>query len=520
MNAVIKIVKGKNPGASYYLVKGKRTIFGREESCDVHLPDVGVSRQHFAIDWNGRDFVIADLGSSNGTYVNSERVKSAPLKPDDLVVAGEAVLQFLSQDPIQKAGKASTITFVANDWKEQGGDRLKKLRASETNFIETILEAYAGEKLERLQRALATVYKVGNILSAEEDLEVALGQVMEAIAETFGPDHGGILLCEEDQSTIASKVVWSREPEQARAIVLSRTIVDQALKKGLSILTDDPLSDKRFAGAQSIVTHGIRSALCVPMEAHKRIIGALYLDIVRTQARFSERDMELLAAIAKMVGIAVERMQLVRDMKGLFFNSIRALVAAIEAKDAYTRGHSERVSAFATILARELALPDVDVDFIEIAGILHDVGKIGVPEEILKKQGRLTPEEYAIMKRHPVTSEAILKSFKNTEVILAGIRHHHERYDGTGYPDSLAGDKIPFPARILAVADAYDAMVTRRPYKASMTVEQAAAEIRRCTGTQFDPKIVEAFFRLFARGALPRAEERLDADPNAPTSQV
>ncbi len=519
MNAVVRIVKGKNPGASYYLVKGKRTIFGREESCDVHLPEVGVSRQHFAIEWSGREFTITDLGSSNGTYVNSERIKSSPLKPEDLVVAGEAVLQFCVQEAIQKAGKASTITFVANDWKEQGSDRLKKLRASEHDFIETILEAYAGEKIERLQKALAAVYKVGNILSAEEDLDSALRQVMDTIGETFGPDHAVLLLCEEDQTTIARKIPWTREAEKGREIVLSRTIVEQSIKKGLSILTDDPLSDKRFAGSQSIVTHGIRSALCVPMEAHRRIVGALYLDIVRPQARFSERDMELLAAIAKMAGIAVERMQLVHDMKALFFNSIRALVAAIEAKDSYTRGHSERVSTLATLLSREMALPDAEVDLVEIAGILHDVGKIGVPEEILKKTGKLTPDEYAVMKRHPAVSESILRNFKNTGSILAGIRHHHERFDGTGYPDSLSGDTIPLHARILAVADAYDAMVTRRPYKPSMTQEQALAEIRRCTGTQFDPKIVESFFRLAARGALPRGEA-IDYDPNAPTSQV
>lgn len=519
MNAVVRIVKGKNPGASYYLVKGKRTVFGREESCDVHLPDVGVSRQHFAIEWTGKEFMISDLNSANGTYVNSERVKSSPLKPEDIVVAGEAVLQFCVQETIQRARKASTITLVANDWKEQGSDRLKKLRASERNFIETILEAYAGEKIERLQNALAAVYKVGNILSAEEDLDSALNQVMGTIGETFGPDHAVLLLCEEDQTTIVKKIPWVREAEKGREIVLSRTIVEHAIKKGLSILTDDPLSDKRFAGAQSIVTHGIRSALCVPMEAHHRIVGAVYLDSVRSQTRFSERDMELLAAIAKMVGIAVERMQLVHDMKALFFNSIRALVAAIEAKDAYTRGHSERVSSLAKLLAQELGLPDVEVDLIEIAGILHDVGKIGVPEEILKKTGKLTTDEYAVMKRHPTVSESILRNFKNTEVILAGIRHHHERFDGTGYPDALAGEAIPFHARILAVADAYDAMVTRRPYKPNMTQEQALAEIRRCTGTQFDPKVVESFFRLATRGALPRGEAS-DVDPNAPTSAV
>lgn len=187
--------------------------------------------------------------------------------------------------------------------------------------------------------------------------------------------------------------------------------------------------------------------------------------------------------------------QLVQDLKELLFNTVSAISNALEAKDSYTFGHSYRVTYYAVKIGEEIGLDDPELSLLEFAGLLHDIGKIGVPELILNKPGRLTNEEFDIICKHPVRGGQILSRLKNMQQVIDCVVHHHERYDGTGHPDHLKGDAIPLGARILAVADSYDAMTSDRPYRTGMEHGIAVEEIKRCSGTQFDPNLVEAFFR-------------------------
>jgi putative nucleotidyltransferase with HDIG domain len=176
-----------------------------------------------------------------------------------------------------------------------------------------------------------------------------------------------------------------------------------------------------------------------------------------------------------------------------FLSAVKSLVYALEAKDVYTSGHSERVTKMAVEIAEAMGLSGLEVERIRLAGILHDVGKIGVPESILNKPGRLEKHEYEIVKTHSELGEKILRSVITDNEILQAIRHHHERYDGSGYPDRLSGTNIPKAARILAVADAYDAMTSDRPYRRAMSCLQACAELENGIGSQFDPEITTVF---------------------------
>ena len=202
-----------------------------------------------------------------------------------------------------------------------------------------------------------------------------------------------------------------------------------------------------------------------------------------------------------------------------FLNSITSLVYALEAKDKYTHGHSQRVTKIAVSIAKKLAIPQAVLEKIELAGLLHDVGKIGVSETILNKPGRLTSEEFEVVKSHCEIGERILVPIVEDKEILEMVRHHHERYDGTGYPDGLSGRQITQCASIvavaeayatiaspgamsLAVADAYDAMTSDRPYRPAMTSEAACAELENCKGKQFDPVIVDTFLSLPKKGKL------------------
>ncbi len=186
-----------------------------------------------------------------------------------------------------------------------------------------------------------------------------------------------------------------------------------------------------------------------------------------------------------------------KKIRALFLSAITALAYALEAKDEYTSGHSQRVSEISVAIARELGMSYDDVEKIRLTGLIHDIGKIGVRESVLGKPGGLTDEEFRHVKLHPEVGERILKPIVDDVDILDIVRHHHECYDGTGYPDSLKRDRIPLDARILAIADAYDAMTSQRPYRcAAMSTETACAEIERHKGTQFDPGIADALFRI------------------------
>ena len=185
-----------------------------------------------------------------------------------------------------------------------------------------------------------------------------------------------------------------------------------------------------------------------------------------------------------------------QKIRASFLNAITALVYALEAKDKYTSGHSQRVAEISVAIAAELGLSPQDIEKIRLAGLIHDIGKIGVRESVLNKPARVTASEYQHILSHCDIGEHILTPIVEEEQILMAVRHHHERYDGTGYPDRLSGGQIPLGARILAVADTYDAIISGRPYREARSIQTACDEIQRHKGTQFDPEVVDAFLRI------------------------
>lgn len=181
---------------------------------------------------------------------------------------------------------------------------------------------------------------------------------------------------------------------------------------------------------------------------------------------------------------------------------VDALAAAVDAKDSYTCGHSERVAEISLAIAKEMNLSHEEQYLIHIGAHLHDVGKIGIPDAVISKPGRLTNEEFTLIKEHPIIGYHIVSKVKILQTVSLIVRHHHERIDGGGYPDGLAGETIPLGARIVAVADAFDAMTTTRTYKASMSIPEALQELINCSGTQFDRDVVEVFVKIMKKGNL------------------
>jgi HD-GYP domain-containing protein (c-di-GMP phosphodiesterase class II) len=209
---------------------------------------------------------------------------------------------------------------------------------------------------------------------------------------------------------------------------------------------------------------------------------------------FAPADADLLQPVASLLASQQNNARVYADLKDLLFGVIRALTAAIDAKDPYTSGHSERVARIAVRLATELGMPANQRGDLYLMGLLHDVGKIGVDDSVLKKSGPLTPEEYRKIQSHVEIGVLILNDLKKLNHLLPGVRYHHESYDGSGYPTGLAAEAIPFEARILAVADSFDAMSSTRPYRRRLTPMQIDDILRKGSGSQWDPKVVEALF--------------------------
>ena len=254
------------------------------------------------------------------------------------------------------------------------------------------------------------------------------------------------------------------------------------------LLINDLSADKTFGW----VAEHARQLLAVPLQRQEQVLGCLFA-LDKQDGEFDSVDTKLLNSIANESAIYLENAMLFEDVHGLMMGLLHSLTSAVDAKDAYTCGHSERVALVSRHLAQQMGLNEKDVEQIYMAGLLHDVGKIGVPEAVLQKTGKLTPEEFDQMKRHPQIGARILQDIKQVREIVPGVLHHHERYDGKGYPVGLAGEKIPLMGRIICLADCFDAMTSNRTYRKALPLEVALTEIRRCSGTQFDPRLTEYF---------------------------
>ena len=238
-----------------------------------------------------------------------------------------------------------------------------------------------------------------------------------------------------------------------------------------------------------------RRLLAVPMQRQDKTLGAL-ICLDNRGDDFNSQDIKLLTSISNEMAVFIENANLFADARGLMMGLMHALTSAVDAKDAYTCGHSQRVALFGREIARRANFSEALCERVYMAGLLHDVGKIGVSEAVLQKAGKLTDEEFEEIKKHVEIGAKILKDVKQVEDLIPGVRHHHERYDGRGYPDKLAGQDIPLFGRILCVADCFDAMTSNRTYRRALPIEVAMMEIRRCSGTQFDPTLADAFLTI------------------------
>lgn len=258
--------------------------------------------------------------------------------------------------------------------------------------------------------------------------------------------------------------------------------------------------------------------LCVPLAADSQVLGALEVTRRKSEEPFTEHDLDIAQVIGATAGMALENIRLRQSVEDGYHSTIRALASAIDAKDPYTCGHSQSVAQYSMVCGMVLGLDAEQVRTLETAALLHDIGKIGIDDAILRKPRRLSPAEQGIVRDHPVIGAAIVHDIGALHDVVGLILHHHEKYDGSGYPHGISGDDIPLGARIIAVADAFDSMTTDRPYRRALTINEAMTELLRCRGTHFCPQALDAFAIGFTRyyNELPRRPRVLDSSGGVP----
>ncbi|HYT76306.1 MAG TPA: HD domain-containing phosphohydrolase, partial [Vicinamibacterales bacterium] len=444
----------RNTDRTSVVKAGQILTVGRTAECDPQIDDPSVSRRHCTIAFENGVLRVQDLDSANGTFINERPIKDATARPGDLIRLGAAIIEV--RDPAAAPERPAPAIVLDGSTVESIIQR--RIDPSRIDWLAGASQGASPELalLKRAQRHLSTLHRVSELLAGATDIDALSDATLRAILEVVAADRCAIVLRRQGARTGEIEVLAARsKAHAAEPFAVSRTLVSDVIAEGISVFAHDASSDVRFSDGPSVIGQRVRSMMCVPLRTTDDTLGALYVDSLSGAGCFNEADLELLAAIGNQAGVAMHRVRLMRELERLLLDTIKAIAATIDARDGYTHRHSERVAAVTAQLARELGLSEAERETAELSALLHDVGKIAVPDSILNKPGRLTAEEFAEMQKHPMHGARILGNIQSEAVkaVLPGVQYHHEKWDGTGYPEGLKAEAIPFLGRLVGVAD-------------------------------------------------------------------
>ena len=352
-------------------------------------------------------------------------------------------------------------------------------------------------------KALIPLFEISKLLVTEIDLAHLFKLITEVLVQEFSVDRVSLMLMDETSGALLIRASHGLPTDTA---LKSRRKIGEGVA-GLVLKYRKPLIISAGKHPDQEVMDAINrenmpaSSMSVPLIGKNKLFGVLNVSKL-SGPPFTTSDLQIVLILSTQVVTAMENAALYEDLRENYFRTVQALVAAVEAKDPYTRWHSTNVAKYAVAIARDLGMSPSHLEEIHIAAILHDVGKIGISELIISKPERLSREEFDIMKDHPAHGIRILEPIGFSATIVNAIYQHHERYDGKGYPQGLANEQITLPARILNVADTIDAMVSERPYRGTISSQEVLVELEQESGQQFDPQVVDSAKRLIEKGLL------------------
>ncbi|NOX97979.1 MAG: response regulator [Nitrospirae bacterium] len=449
-----------------------------------------------------QDKYIVDLACSG-----EEAVKKAKKEVPDLVLLDNILPGMNGPDvlkEIHRINRYTPVIMVTNIDSAQVAVELMKLGAYDyinkpfnTNQVLDLIGKALTEREQGREKSLqvTTFFDLISKMAPGANPRSLLNRLMDVSIQLLTADSGSIMLV--DNKRISIEVTKGLDNETIKTVLkkTEREIIDRVVKEKNPLLLVNEFSRKmrfsRFGGQEEI-----KSSLYVPLKIEDKVIGVLNLNRTTLGGNFTEDDLQLATALTNQVAIIIENSRLQKDREEVVLEAIMSLAEAVDANDHYTHAHSEKVMKYALLIAEEMDLSEKEKSNIKQAALLHDIGKIGINNSILNKAGKLTPKEWKEIKMHPLIGRDILKPLRMLEDILLTVYHHHERYDGRGYLDKLKGKQIPIGARILALADTFDAMSSARPYRNACPLPEIIAEIKKGAKTQFDPEVVKAFLSI------------------------
>lgn len=365
---------------------------------------------------------------------------------------------------------------------------------------EKVKRAFLNRKIEEenlLFSRLVSLHEVTKILSATRELEELHQKFLDFCIKMVKADGGALFFTTADgklspvlfQGVYTDRSFWLNRHVYSSSLWVANSEEPLVLEPGQTTLP----------GGVFPIPPELSSLIVLPLKTQSRTIGVLNLIRMAGKERFSSLELEIINVLSSQASIAIENVRLYYNIRDNYLKTIRAFALAVEAKDEYTHGHSENVMKYTVVLAKHMGLPDPDIELVKYAGLLHDIGKIGISEAILNKAAKLTTDEFSEIKKHPELGARIISDVPFLKSLVPMVLHHHEYFNGYGYPNGIAGSSIPFGARILSVSDAYEAMTSDRPYRKSLPKEVAFKILMDERGKQFDPQIVEAFVDIMQK---------------------
>jgi HD-GYP domain-containing protein (c-di-GMP phosphodiesterase class II)/pSer/pThr/pTyr-binding forkhead associated (FHA) protein len=485
---------------------------GRLASNDLKIDNPYISRHHIEVTRDGATFQMRDLGSTSGTFVNDRQVRRAKLKDGDRLRLGRGRgVEFVFHS--NSDGEANETDSDTDN----GLQPIRVIQPQDTRFLNTAKLADSGELSGDTVNSLRSLYEFMSDLLAAHSATELTDKTAAFAQRSLRADRCAVLLYDDYKGCLeVNSAIGGPFPP-------SSSITNLVFDDNVAVLSLDASADERFAAGDSIRFQSIHSVMCAPISSKTRVWGVCYVDNTTRDRAFDDEALDFLTAVAYHAGLALENIYLMEEQRRSLESFIRTLAASLDARDDNTAGHSARVGAISMGIARRMGLSATDSRLIYYAGLLHDYGKIGVRDDVLLKPASLTAEEYAHVKEHPMHTFRLLSKMRFPED-LADIPFvaaaHHERWDGSGYPHGLSGEDIPIGSRIVAVADAYDALTEDRCYHEGWEPERAVVELSSRAGTYFDPAVIAAFNDYYECEIAPRqrraAAPRIEAESAFP----
>ena len=388
-----------------------------------------------------------------------------------------------------------------SDLKDSNYEILHELADKTASSLES---AILYEKMFKRLLTLSNVFIFGREIVANIDLKTLVDKFLKIAIEGTDCEIGCLYLFHEKIELPYFVRLFSSSDKKLSFNTKSLngyTDLIKAARKEAKVITVNSFqkSEYRDTEIEKIENIIINDTVIIPLIPRETLLGVIQVCNKHNNSSFTNEDLDLLKILASQVAFVIQNTELFNNLEKAYIDTLSALTNAIDAKDSYTRGHSDRVTDLSVRLAKEVGIESKEVERIRLGGMLHDIGKIGIPELILNKPGRLDDHEFEVIKSHPVLGVGILGDVEFLQNVVPIIKHHHERYDGRGYPDKLKGTEIPYYARIVSIADTYDAMTTTRPYRKALTIEESLKEIEKCKGSQFDPELADIFIKMIRR---------------------